>query len=83
MKGELQLAHGIVSEASKLPDKPGLPGNSAGDADKPIFKGMGREQAVSLQFLHFSGMLRTSLLLEQSDASVVACAPIKLIIRAF
>lgn len=37
MQGELQLAHGIVVlDASKLLDKPGLPGNSAGDIDKPI-----------------------------------------------
>lgn len=37
MQGEMQQAHGIVlSDASKLLDKPGLPGNSAGGIDKTI-----------------------------------------------
>lgn len=36
MQGEI-LAHGIeISDENKLLDKPALPGNSAGDSDKPI-----------------------------------------------
>lgn len=43
MQGQSQLAHGtVISDTSKLPDKPGLPGNSAGDIVKPISEQRGK-----------------------------------------